>query len=108
MVSFVSTFVFLRGPPAIITGRREPQRGFCILGRIRACMPSEVVQFREDSDRLAFLRERDINPNELAREAFRATFRRLQAEEVAERLEQIELDLPRPVEELVREDRDAR
>jgi hypothetical protein len=71
-------------------------------------MPTKVVQFREDEESLAFLRERDINPNEFAREAFRSTLRRLQAEEVTDRLANVQADLPRPVEDLVREDRDSR
>lgn len=69
-------------------------------------MATEVVQFREDPDALAYLRDRGINPNEFAREAFEANLRRLKAEEKVERLESLQIDLPRPVVDLIREDRD--
>lgn len=71
-------------------------------------MPSEVVQFREDAGSLAFLRERGINPNEFAREAFEANLRKLRAEETAEELGAVQADLPRPIEEIIREARDSR
>lgn len=69
-------------------------------------MATEVVQFREDEDVLAYLRDRGINPNRFAREAFEATLRKLRAQEAADELADVQAELPRPVEELIREDRD--
>lgn len=77
----------------------------CIRARIQEVV-SEVVQFREDSSELAYLRERGINPNEFAREAFEANLRRMKAEEKVEQLESMGVDLPRPIVDLIREDRE--
>lgn len=71
-------------------------------------MASEVVQFRKDAESLAFLRERGVNPNEFAREAFEANLRRMRAEETAEELGAVQADLPQPIEEIIREARDSR
>lgn len=67
---------------------------------------SEVVQFREDPEALGYLRERGINPNRFAREAFEAMLRKLKAEEAADELAGIQARLPRPIEEMIREDRE--
>lgn len=69
-------------------------------------MSSGIVQFREDEDALEYLRERGVNPNEFGREAFEAALRRLRAEEKVDALEDRRARLPRPIEELVREDRE--
>lgn len=71
-------------------------------------MPSDVIQFREDREAVEYLRERGINPNEFGREAFEAALRRLRAREAMDRLGEVGARLPKPVEELVREDREAR
>lgn len=71
-------------------------------------MATEVVQFREDSEALAYLRGRGVNPNEFAREAFEANLRKIRAQETAEKLSEVQADLPRPVAEIIREARDSR
>lgn len=62
--------------------------------------------FRADEASLSYLRDRGVNPNRFAREAFEATLRRLRAQQSAESLADVQAKLPRPVEELVRDDRD--
>ncbi|GEM_PF-4606916 len=47
----------------------------------------EVVQFREDEDKLERLRRAGIRPNEFARAAFDRAYAKLVAEEAARRLE---------------------
>lgn len=69
---------------------------------------SEVVRFRMNEEALEYLRERGVNPNRFAREAFDANLRRMRAEETVEQLDAISLDLPRPIVDLIREDRDRR
>ncbi len=71
-------------------------------------MPSDVIQFREDREAVQYLRERGINPNEFGREAFEAALRRLRAREAMDQLSEVGARLPKPVEDLVREDREAR
>jgi hypothetical protein len=87
---------------------RFGQKG-CIRCSIRmGMMASGVVQFRQDEDKLKALRERGINPNEFAREAFEAMLRRLEAEEAMRELGKVKARLPKPVADLIREDRDSR
>ncbi len=71
-------------------------------------MGSDIVQFREDDEALAYLRARGVNPNEFGREAFEATLRRLRAEERMAKLGKVGAKLPRPIQDLIREDRDRR
>lgn len=71
-------------------------------------MNENRIQFRANEDLLDYLRDRGINPNEFARETFKAKVRRIRAQETAEKLAEVQADLPRPVEEIVREDRDSR
>lgn len=69
---------------------------------------SDVVQFRQDAETVTYLRKRGINPNEFGKEAFEAYLRRLQAEESVKRLAKIKARLPRPIERIIREQRDSR
>lgn len=68
---------------------------------------SEVVQFREDEAALAFLRQRGINPNAFAREAFERAMRRLRAEETIRAASKVRARLDKPIEDLIREDRES-
>jgi hypothetical protein len=61
-------------------------QGSCIHGCIQLGM-SEVVQFRQDEERLERLRRAGIKPNEFARAAFERAYAKLVAEEAARRLE---------------------
>ena len=70
-------------------------------------MASEIVQFREDPEALAFLRERGINPNEFAREAFESMLARLKMREKAEALGKLNVRLPEPIEDIIRRDRES-
>lgn len=70
-------------------------------------MASGIVQFREDEETLEFLRKRGINPNEFGREAFERAVRRLRVQRWVEAAEQIKARPTRPIEDLLREDRDA-
>lgn len=74
------------------------------------------MQFRERPEELDFLRSEGINPNEFAREAFRARLdalhretRRLRMEEAQRRFQAASKrhPLPKPIRELVREDRES-
>ncbi|HEV8360389.1 MAG TPA: hypothetical protein VGR28_08060 [Candidatus Thermoplasmatota archaeon] len=69
-------------------------------------MATDVVQFREDANTLAYLRARGISPNTFGREAFQAALRRLRSEEAMARLARAKVRLPRPIEDIIREDRD--
>lgn len=66
------------------------------------------VQFRADETELAYLRAKGLNPNDLARDAFRAEVRRMQAEDRHARLRSMWVQMPRPSEEMLREDREGR
>lgn len=70
-------------------------------------MASSLVQFRKDASTLEFLRGRGINPNEFGREAFDSAVRRLRTEEAMGRLAKLKVRLPKPIEEVIREDRDS-
>ncbi|HEX2022746.1 MAG TPA: hypothetical protein VHH36_08525, partial [Candidatus Thermoplasmatota archaeon] len=48
---------------------------------------SEVVQFREDEEKVAHLRRLGINPNEFGRAAFDRAYGKLLAQEAARRME---------------------
>lgn len=69
-------------------GSAVPQEP-CIRSCIRPCMATEVVQFRYDPAGLQFLRNNGLAPNEVAREAFRAEMRRLEALDQMEQLRQL-------------------
>lgn len=71
-------------------------------------MVSDVVQFREEADALQYLRTRGINPNEFGKEAFESALRRVRAEEKARELAKIQAKLSRPIEDVIREDREER
>lgn len=73
-------------------------------------MATEVVQFRFDPAGLAFLQEQGLNPNQVAREAFAGTLRRMQAEARLERIQELTRGaaLSRPAEDIIREMRDER
>jgi hypothetical protein len=58
----------------------------CIHGCIQLDV-SEVVQFRQDEERLERLRRAGLKPNEFARAAFERAYAKLVAEEAARRLE---------------------
>ena len=65
------------------------------------------VQFREDPAVLAYLEQRGVNPNELARTAFEAEVRRIRAKEKFEKLRARAIRLPESRAKLIREIRDS-
>lgn len=71
-------------------------------------MATDIVQFREDTTILAYLRARGVNPNELAREVFEATVRRYRSEENMKKLEAMKVESPGDAATLVRESREER
>lgn len=71
-------------------------------------MATGVVQFREPTETLAYLKDKGINPNQFAREAFEAMVRKMRIEESMDELSKVQAKLPRPIEEIIREDRDSR
>lgn len=71
-------------------------------------MSTGVVQFREPKETLAYLEGKGINPNQFAREAFEAMVRKMRIEESMDELSKVQAKLPRPIEEIIREDRDSR
>lgn len=71
-------------------------------------MATGIVQFRVANETLAYLEEKGINPNQLAREAFEAKVRRLRAEESMDELANTRIEFPRSAADMIREDRDSR
>lgn len=72
---------------------------------------TDRVQFREDPGTLAYLEDKGINPNELARRLLADEVRRMRVKEAFTRLRKAKIRLTRPAAELVREgrrERDAR
>lgn len=70
--------------------------------------PVTRVQFREDDDTVAFVAKAGMNPNELARDLFRAEVRRMRAKAKFERLRARNIQLPASSAEIIRELRDGR
>lgn len=70
-------------------------------------MAGEVIQFRESKEIVDKVRRRNLNPNRVAREAFEATVRELEAQDQMKRLAKFKVKLPKPAAEIIREDRDA-
>jgi hypothetical protein len=73
-------------------------------------MATEVLSFREDAEAIAYLREKGINPNQFAKEAFERTLRLAKLEESlawfkAHPFNPVD---KRPVEDIIREMRDTR
>jgi len=71
-------------------------------------MATAVVQFREDVELIESLKAQGVNPNELARDAFRAAVRRRSAERTMEELDKVQARFSRPIEDIIREMRDSR
>lgn len=66
-------------------GQAEEQSS-CIHGCLHLSV-SEVVQFRQDEEKLERLRRAGIKPNDFARAAFERAYAKLVAEDAARRLE---------------------
>jgi hypothetical protein len=70
-------------------------------------MATEIVQFREESVELEFLRSRGINPNRLARQAFEEALRQVRSQAKLEALRGLKFRLEKPAAKTIREDRDS-
>lgn len=73
-------------------------------------MPGTVVQFRIESDAIAYLRKLGLNPNQLAKEALAGRIRELKVRAMLDHFRKHPMRLAdaRPVEEILREMRDER
>lgn len=69
-------------------------------------MCEETVQFQAKEELLDYLREQGIDPSYFAREVIEATARKLRSQDTVDELADLQVELPRPVEEIIREDRD--
>lgn len=74
-------------------------------------MASKVVQFRVPEESVAWLRERGINPNDAAREAFEGALRRAKAAENYRKLGDLVreqgIHLKKSAADIIREERDS-
>lgn len=70
-------------------------------------MATARIQFREDEESVSWLKERGINPNELARDLLEAEICRLRAKEWAEKIKAMKINLPRPAALIIREERES-
>lgn len=70
-------------------------------------MAGEVIQFRETKEIVDKVRRRKLNPNLVAREAFEARVRRLEAEDQLKRLSRFKVRLRKSAAAIIREDRDS-
>lgn len=73
-------------------------------------MATEVLSFRQDAKAVAYLKAKEINPNQFAKEAFELTLQHAKLKESldwfkAHPLRRVD---PRPAEEIIREMRDTR
>jgi len=70
-------------------------------------MASEVVQFRESAEAVAYLRERGINPNEFGKDAFQRALRLRQMREAHDRLAKVKGPTRDEIVRAIREMRDT-
>lgn len=70
---------------------------------------SEVVQFREDTAELEFLRKQGVNPNEFAKRAFQESLDFMRAQKRFDDIRALKIRFPPGVDivKLIREDRES-